>query len=221
MLQRVRIPHRGQSPSSVTQLPILTALHARSPTLFVAIIHHVFINVNTFWKNLPYSGLLALFYTEDGRLLSSPKIIGSAAQTGMKSAIANDSERVIEFFSSLSKNLYTKLGDLMKKTEYSSSFTLYDDVAMKDEYNDYTTKIKNQEEKILRLWINRKRNILYGQKNLVLPEHMWVGFHFHVYPNACKTSDFKDFPLTHIITTVFLFLIEVWLIYNVVLVSGV
>ena len=32
-------PHRGQSPSSVTQLPILTALHARSPTLFVLIIH--------------------------------------------------------------------------------------------------------------------------------------------------------------------------------------
>ena len=66
----------------------------------------------------------------------------------LKSAIANDSEKVIEFFSTLSKNLYTKLGDLMKKTEYSSSFTLYDDVAMKDEYNDYTSKIKNQEEKI-------------------------------------------------------------------------
>ena len=37
--QRVRIPHRGQSPSSVTQLPILTALHARFPTLFAHIIH--------------------------------------------------------------------------------------------------------------------------------------------------------------------------------------
>ena len=32
-------PHRGQGPSSVTQLPILTALHARSPTLFMLIIH--------------------------------------------------------------------------------------------------------------------------------------------------------------------------------------
>ena len=50
MLQRVRIPHRGQGPSSVTQLPILTALHARSPTLFGVIIHHVFVNVNTFSK---------------------------------------------------------------------------------------------------------------------------------------------------------------------------
>lgn len=66
----------------------------------------------------------------------------------LKTAIANDSAKVVEFFTMLSKNLYAKLGDLMKKTEYSSSFTLYDDVAMKDEYNDYTTKIKNQEEKI-------------------------------------------------------------------------
>lgn len=66
----------------------------------------------------------------------------------LKTAIANDPDTVIEFFSSLSKNLYEKLGDLMKKTDYSSSFTLYDDVAMKDEYNDYTTKISEQEEKI-------------------------------------------------------------------------
>ena len=39
-------PHRGQSPSSVTQLPILTALHARSPTLFILIIHEAGEKVN-------------------------------------------------------------------------------------------------------------------------------------------------------------------------------
>lgn len=66
----------------------------------------------------------------------------------LKTAIANDPDMVIEFFSTLSKNLYEKLGDLMKKTDYSSSFTLYDDVAMKDEYEDYTSKISDQEEKI-------------------------------------------------------------------------
>ena len=38
-VQRVRTPHRGSYPSSAIQLPILTALHARSPTLFKAIIH--------------------------------------------------------------------------------------------------------------------------------------------------------------------------------------
>ena len=48
MAQRVRIPHRGQSPSSATQLPILAALHAGSPTLFVLIIHDVAAKVNTF-----------------------------------------------------------------------------------------------------------------------------------------------------------------------------
>ena len=47
MAQRVRKPYRGQSPSSVTQLPILTALHAGSPTLFGPIIHHIVQNVKT------------------------------------------------------------------------------------------------------------------------------------------------------------------------------
>ena len=49
MAQRVRIPHRGQGPSSVTQLPILTALHARSPTLFGVIIHHLAKKVNRYF----------------------------------------------------------------------------------------------------------------------------------------------------------------------------
>ena len=38
MAQRVRKPHRGTSPSSATQLPVLAALYARSPTLFLLII---------------------------------------------------------------------------------------------------------------------------------------------------------------------------------------
>ncbi len=66
----------------------------------------------------------------------------------LKTAIANDPDKVVDFFSSLSRNLYTKLGDLMKKTDYSSSFTLYDDVAMKEDYKDYTSKIADQEKKI-------------------------------------------------------------------------
>ena len=47
MAQRVRRSHRGQSPSSARQLPILAALHARLPTLFVPIIQHKSKNVNT------------------------------------------------------------------------------------------------------------------------------------------------------------------------------
>ena len=66
----------------------------------------------------------------------------------LKTAIANEPDKVVNFFTQLSKNLYAKLGDMMKKTEYSSSFTLYDDIAMKEDYDDYTSKIKSQEEKI-------------------------------------------------------------------------
>ena len=66
----------------------------------------------------------------------------------LKTAIANDPNKVVNFFTQLSRNLYEKLGDMMKKTQYSSSFTLYDDVSMKEDYEDYTSKIKTQEQKI-------------------------------------------------------------------------
>ena len=55
-------PHRGHNPSSVTQLPILTALHARSPTLFFLIIHEGRKKVNSvsfffqFWLKLTEAG---------------------------------------------------------------------------------------------------------------------------------------------------------------------
>ena len=39
-------PSRTNGPSSVTQLPILTALHARFPTLFGIIIHQPYKKVN-------------------------------------------------------------------------------------------------------------------------------------------------------------------------------
>ena len=59
-MQRVRIPHRGYDPSSVTQLPILTALHARSPTLFVLIIHEERKKVN------PYFLIFSILVKNDG-----------------------------------------------------------------------------------------------------------------------------------------------------------
>ena len=39
------------NPSSVTQLPILTALHARYPTLFLTIIHETYRKVNPYFHN--------------------------------------------------------------------------------------------------------------------------------------------------------------------------
>lgn len=66
----------------------------------------------------------------------------------LKAAIASDPDKVIEFFSSLTSNLYQKVGDMMKKTDFSSSFTVYDDVLMKKEYDDYTKEIAEENEKI-------------------------------------------------------------------------
>ena len=66
----------------------------------------------------------------------------------LKAMIASDPDKVVDFFSSLSRNLYDKVGDMMKKTDYSSSFTLYDDVLMKKEYDDYKSQIANEEKRI-------------------------------------------------------------------------
>lgn len=62
MAQRVRKPHRGTSPSSAKQLPVLAALYARSPTLFLLIILSLCKKVNPFFcflKNflLPARGI--------------------------------------------------------------------------------------------------------------------------------------------------------------------
>ena len=62
--------------------------------------------------------------------------------------IAQDPDAVASFFSQATKAMYSKLTDLMKSTEYSSAYTLYEDKQMKSEYSEYNTKIKNAEEKL-------------------------------------------------------------------------
>ena len=66
----------------------------------------------------------------------------------LKAMITGDSERTIEFFSTFAKTLYGKLGDLMQRTDYSSSYTVYNDKQMQEEYNDYTSEIKELEQKL-------------------------------------------------------------------------
>ncbi len=66
----------------------------------------------------------------------------------LKSMIANDPDTVVSFFTTLSRSLYSKLSDLMKGTEYSSSYTLYEDKKMKEDYDDYTSKISELEKKL-------------------------------------------------------------------------
>ncbi len=66
----------------------------------------------------------------------------------LQAAIASDPAQVAEFFSKLARNLYEKLDDLMASTDYSSAFTVYNDKALKSEYDNYKEKIADQEEKI-------------------------------------------------------------------------
>lgn len=66
----------------------------------------------------------------------------------LKEMITKDPNTVVDFFTQLSKTLYAKMDALMARSDYSSMSTVYDDKKMKDEYDSYTTKIKEAEEKL-------------------------------------------------------------------------
>lgn len=62
--------------------------------------------------------------------------------------INSDPDAVVGFFTQLSQKLYDKMFDLMKGTEFSSVYKVYDDKKMKEEYDDYTKKIAEAEKKL-------------------------------------------------------------------------
>ena len=65
----------------------------------------------------------------------------------LKSAIANDPDKVINFFTSIFNNMYKKMNDLSTSVEGTRSFgNFYDDKKMKTEYDGYKTKIKDLEQ---------------------------------------------------------------------------
>lgn len=66
----------------------------------------------------------------------------------LKAMISSDPDSVVSFFNQLSKTMYSKLKDLMGRTDYSSSYTIYDDKKMKEDYDGYSTKIKEAEQKL-------------------------------------------------------------------------
>lgn len=74
----------------------------------------------------------------------------TASQTNTLAAmIASDSDTVTAFFTGLSQNLYEKMGELSKSVEgYSSFNSFYEDKKMKEDYNNYTTKISDLESKL-------------------------------------------------------------------------
>lgn len=66
----------------------------------------------------------------------------------LMAAISKDPTQVRDFFVKLSQTMKTKLDGLMKGTNYSSTYTVYEDKRMKTEYDEYTKKIKEAEEKL-------------------------------------------------------------------------
>ena len=66
----------------------------------------------------------------------------------LKKAIATEPDTVIEFFKKLANNLYDTLEDKMAKTDYSSSFTVYNDKQMAIELKEYDSKIATEQKKL-------------------------------------------------------------------------
>lgn len=66
----------------------------------------------------------------------------------LKTAIATEPDTVIKFFKELANNLYDTLEDKMAKTDYSSSFTVYNDKQMALELKEYDSKIKKEQDKL-------------------------------------------------------------------------
>lgn len=66
----------------------------------------------------------------------------------LMAAITSDPDTVITFMQQLVTGLYNSIGDKMKATTLSSSYTVYNDKEMASEYSDYTDLIKKWEEKL-------------------------------------------------------------------------
>lgn len=66
----------------------------------------------------------------------------------LKTMITNEPKTVIDFFQQLNNSLYTKLTEKMGANSMRSIYKAYNDKQMKQEYDDYTSDIAEQEEKL-------------------------------------------------------------------------
>lgn len=74
--------------------------------------------------------------------------VSAGNEDKLKEAIASDPEVVVQFFTKLTSAVYSDLGKRMASSTSSSAYTLYNDKDMTKEYNNYKTKISDQEDKI-------------------------------------------------------------------------
>lgn len=63
----------------------------------------------------------------------------------LKNFISTDPGAVQGFFSNFARDMYSKLTDLMRGTEYSTAYTIYEDKLMAAQYTAYNTKISDAE----------------------------------------------------------------------------
>ena len=63
--------------------------------------------------------------------------------------ISSDPDTVISFFTQLSRNMYDKMSELSAGVQdYRTFGSFYDDKKMKADYDSYTSKIKDLEDKL-------------------------------------------------------------------------
>lgn len=73
----------------------------------------------------------------------------SSEEDKLKKALREDPDGAVEFFSGMFKNLYGALDKIMtESTDYSSMYKVYNDKQLKSDYDSYTKKIKEAEEKL-------------------------------------------------------------------------
>ena len=66
----------------------------------------------------------------------------------LKAMIEKNPNLVRDYFKNISQSMYTKLGDLMKSTDFSSAYTLYEDKQMKKQVSTYKTQLKEAQDKL-------------------------------------------------------------------------
>lgn len=73
----------------------------------------------------------------------------SGSTNKLKQLIESDPDKVTSFFSSLSKSLYEKMDSMQRRVDGTrSTGSFYDDVSVKKNYDDYTTKLSNLEKQL-------------------------------------------------------------------------
>jgi flagellar hook-associated protein 2 len=74
--------------------------------------------------------------------------VSSGKLDKLKAAINENPDKVTEFFTQLSKELYSTLNEKMKATTSSSAFKIYNDKELDKDYKDYTKTISKWDDKI-------------------------------------------------------------------------